>query len=208
MWKSHGSYLRREWQCRSYEGHCPGVLQQSLKGLEPFRGTAPMFVPNPDKCIQMFLELDQTLFSASMELTCIPGHSSHSFLYAHFTSSWGKTSQTGQVSESLESTWQLCAVGHGSHSPRAAPEHVRQAAAKPDVEITQRISRLVVKEGRRVARWFLGNFTHLARPTDSAQKLRTCSEKVERCQHPSRKLSSSNRYFLPAGKQETVSRTR
>lgn len=41
-----------------------GVLQQSLKGVEPFRGTAPMFAPNPDKCIQMFLELDQTLFSA------------------------------------------------------------------------------------------------------------------------------------------------
>ena len=77
---------------------------------------------------------------------------------AHFTCSWGKTSQTGQVCESLNSTWKLCAVGHGSHSPRAAPEHVRQAAAKPDVEITQRISRLVVKEGRRVARWFLGNF--------------------------------------------------
>ena len=49
---------------------------------------------------------------------------------------------------------------------------------------------------------------HLSRPIDSAQKLRTCSEKVERCQHPSRKLSSSNRYFLPAGKQETVSPTR
>ena len=77
---------------------------------------------------------------------------------AHFTSLWGKTSQTGQVSESLDSTWKLCAVGHGSHSPRAAPEHVRQAGAKPDVEITQRISRLMVKEGRRVARWFLGNF--------------------------------------------------
>ena len=90
-----------------------------------------------------------------MELTCIPHiHSST----AHFTSSWGKTSQTGQVSESLNSTQQLCAVGHGSHSPRAAPEHVRQAGAKLDVEITQRISRLAVKEGRQVARWFLGNF--------------------------------------------------
>lgn len=64
MWKGHGSYLRREWKCWSYEGHRPGVLQQSLKGLEPFRGTALMFTPNPDKCIQMFLELDQTLFSA------------------------------------------------------------------------------------------------------------------------------------------------
>ena len=41
---------------------------------------------------------------------------------------------------------------------RGGPEHVRQAGAKPDVEITQRISRLMVKEGRRVARWFLGNF--------------------------------------------------
>ena len=90
-----------------------------------------------------------------MELTYIPHiHSST----AHFTSSWGKTSQTGQVSESLNSTQQLCAVGHGSHSPRAAPEHVRQAGAKLDVEITQRISRLAVKEGRQVARWFLGNF--------------------------------------------------
>ena len=56
---------------------------------------------------------------------------------AHFTSLWGKTSQTGQVSESLDSTWKLCAVGHGSHSPPAAPEHVRQAGATLDVEITQ-----------------------------------------------------------------------
>lgn len=64
MWKSHGSYLRREWKCWCYGGHCLGVLQQSLEGLEPFRGTAPMLAPNPDKCIQMFLELDQTLFSA------------------------------------------------------------------------------------------------------------------------------------------------
>ena len=69
-----------------------------------------------------------------MELTYIPHiHSST----AHFTSSWGKTSQTGQVSESLDSTWHLCAVSHGSHSPRAAPEHVRQAGATLDVEITQ-----------------------------------------------------------------------
>ena len=90
-----------------------------------------------------------------MELTCIPHiHSST----VHFTSSWGKTSQMGQVSESLNSTWQLCAVGHGSHSPRAAPEHVRQAGAKLNVEITQRISRLAVKEGCQVARWFSGNF--------------------------------------------------
>ena len=93
---------------------------------------------------------------------CLP--SSHIASYkggdiqSRHISSWGKTSQTGQVCESLNSTWKLCAVGHGSHSPRAAPEHVRQAGAKPDVEITQRISRLVVKEGRRVARWFLGNF--------------------------------------------------
>ena len=48
-----------------------------------------------------------------------------------------RTIPTGQVSESLDSTWQLCAVGHGSHSPRAAPEHVRQAGANLDVEITQ-----------------------------------------------------------------------
>ena len=90
-----------------------------------------------------------------MELTYIPHiHSST----AHFTSSGGKTSQTGHVRESLNSIWQLCAVGHGSHSPRAAPEHVRQAGARLDVEITQRISRLAVKEGRQVARWFLGNF--------------------------------------------------
>ena len=90
-----------------------------------------------------------------MERTCIPHiHSST----AHFTSSWGNTSQTGQVSESLNSTLQICAVGHGSHSPRAAPEHMRQAGTKLDVEITQRISRLAVKEGRQVARWFLGNF--------------------------------------------------
>lgn len=90
-----------------------------------------------------------------MELTCIPHiHSST----AHFTCSWGKTSQTGQVSESLDSTWQLCAVGHGSHSPRAAPEHVRQAGATLDVEITQKISRLTVKEGCQVAHWVLGNF--------------------------------------------------
>ena len=32
---------------------------------------------------------------------------------------------------------ELCAVGHGSHSPPAAPEHVRQAGANLDVEITQ-----------------------------------------------------------------------
>ena len=76
---------------------------------------------------------------------------------AHFTFSRGKTSQMGQVSESLDSTWQLYAVGHGSHSPRAAPEHMRQAGAKLDVEITQ-ISRLTVKEGRQVAHWFLGHF--------------------------------------------------
>ena len=37
-----------------------------------------------------------------------------------FTSSRGKTSQTGLVSESLHSAWQLYAVGHGSHPPRAA----------------------------------------------------------------------------------------
>ena len=93
-----------------------------------------------------------------MELTCIPGiphiHSST----AHFASLWGKTSQTGQVSESLDSTWHLCAVSHGSHSPRAAPEHVRQAGATLDVEITQKISKLTVKEGCQVARWVLGNF--------------------------------------------------
>ena len=77
---------------------------------------------------------------------------------AQFTSSWDKTSQTGQVSKSLDSTWQLCAVGHSSHSPHAALEHMRQAGAKLDVEITQKISRLTVKEGRQVARWFLGNF--------------------------------------------------
>jgi hypothetical protein len=90
-----------------------------------------------------------------MELTCIPHiHSST----AHFTSLWGKTSQTGQVSESLDSTWKLCAVGHGSHSPRAAPEHVRQAGATLDVETTQKISRLTVKEGCQGAHWVLGNF--------------------------------------------------
>lgn len=64
----------------------------------------------------------------------------------------------GQVSESLDSTWQLCAVGQGSHSPRAAPEHTRQAGAKLDVEITQKVSSLAVKKGRQVARSFLGNF--------------------------------------------------
>ena len=48
----------------------------------------------------------------------------------HFTSSRGKTSQTGQVSESLSSTWQLCAVSQGGHSPHAAPEYMRQASAK------------------------------------------------------------------------------
>ena len=80
------------------------------------------------------------------------------FIPLHPTSSWGKTSQTGQVSESLDSTWQLCAVGHGSHSPRAAPEHVRQAGATLDVEITQKISRLTVKEGCQGAHWVLGNF--------------------------------------------------
>ena len=76
----------------------------------------------------------------------------------HFTSSRGKTSQMCQVSELLDSAWQLCAVGHSSHSPHAAPEHVRQAGAKLNVEITEKISRLVVKEGRQVACWFLGDF--------------------------------------------------
>ena len=76
----------------------------------------------------------------------------------HFTSSWSKSSQTGQVFESLDSTWQLRAVGHGNHLPRAAPEHVRQAGAKLDVEITQKISRLVLKKGRQVTCWFLGKF--------------------------------------------------
>ena len=90
-----------------------------------------------------------------MELTYIPHiHSST----AHFTCSWGKTSQTGQVCELLNSTWKLCAVGHGSHSPRAAPEYVRQAGAKLDVEITQKILSLTVKKERKVACSFLGNF--------------------------------------------------
>ena len=38
----------------------------------------------------------------------------------HFSSSRGKTSQMGHVSESLDSAWQLCAVSHGSHPPCAA----------------------------------------------------------------------------------------
>lgn len=75
----------------------------------------------------------------------------------HFTSSRGKTSQTGQVSESLDSTWQLCAVGHGSHSPCAATDGVTQAGAELGVEITQ-ISRLAVKKACKAARSFLGNF--------------------------------------------------
>lgn len=59
MLKSHCSYLRMEWNRPSCKGHCPCVLQPSLEDWEPFRGAAPMFAPNPDKCIQMFLELDQ-----------------------------------------------------------------------------------------------------------------------------------------------------
>ena len=91
-----------------------------------------------------------------MELTCILHihfphiHSST----AHFTSSRGKTIHTGQISKSLDSIWQLCAVSHSSHSPHAAPEHVKQAGAKLDGEITQKISRLTVKEGRQVVHWF------------------------------------------------------
>ena len=77
---------------------------------------------------------------------------------AHFTSSRGKTSQTGQISEPLDSTWQLCVVSQGGHSPRAAPEPVRQAGAKLDAEITQKILSLTVKKERKVARSFLGNF--------------------------------------------------
>ena len=76
----------------------------------------------------------------------------------HFTSSQGKTRQMGQVSESLDLTWQLCAVGQGSHLPHAAPEYMRQAGAKLDMEITQKSSRLVVKEGCQAVHWFLGNF--------------------------------------------------
>lgn len=41
------------------KGHCPGGLHPPLEGWEPFRGAAPVFAPKPDKCIQMFLELDQ-----------------------------------------------------------------------------------------------------------------------------------------------------
>jgi len=150
MWKSHGSYLRREWKCWSYEGHRPGVLQQSLKGLEPFRGTALMFAPNAGSPSSI---TGQGTRSHKLQLgVCIPQlkslhvttkiqRSQIHFKTTYFFKKWCDTNEVhqasvkmksywGQLSRERDSTWKIGAELEDKHPCPCQPRPTKGSGRK------------------------------------------------------------------------------